>query len=160
MPGTLHDFLQQDHARLDRLLDEATREAHPANPTYEAFREGLLRHIGMEEKILLPAAKRLRGGEALPLAHQLKLDHAALAALLVPTPTAEIVAQLRAVLSAHNALEEGPTGLYAECEVLAAAELDALLERMKAAPVVPLAPHRDEERSLRAIAMLLKAAGR
>jgi len=160
MPGPLHDFLQQDHARLDRLLDEATRETPIAMPTYEAFREGLLRHIGMEEKILLPAAKRLRGGEALPLAHQLKLDHGALAALLVPTPTPELVAQLRAVLAAHNPLEEGPRGLYAECEALAGAEAAELVERMKAAPVVPLAPHRDEERSFRAIAMLLRAAGR
>jgi hypothetical protein len=43
----------------------------------------------MEEKVLLPAAQKARGGEPLQIAAKLRLDHGALAALLVPTPTAE-----------------------------------------------------------------------
>jgi hypothetical protein len=35
---------------------------------YAEFRQGLLRHIAMEEKILLPYAKGKRRGEALPIA--------------------------------------------------------------------------------------------
>ena len=52
----------------------------------------MLRHIAMEEKILLPEARRLRDDVALPIAKQLRADHAALALLLVPTPTREIIA--------------------------------------------------------------------
>ncbi|MEP6889972.1 MAG: hemerythrin domain-containing protein, partial [Nitrospirota bacterium] len=55
--------------------------------TYDQFRAGLLRHIGTEEKILLPAAQRLRGGQPLPIAAKLRLDHGAIASLLMPPPT-------------------------------------------------------------------------
>ena len=64
----------------------------------------------MEEKILLPAAQRLRGGEPLLIASKLRLDHGALAALLMPTPTVAIIARIRGILKGHNALEEGPGG--------------------------------------------------
>jgi hypothetical protein len=62
----------------------------------------------MEEKILLPAAQRARGGEPLPAAARLRLDHGAPAALLVPTPTPAILATMRGILARHNALEEEP----------------------------------------------------
>ena len=62
----------------------------------------------MEEKILLPAAQRATGGEPLPAAARLRLDHGALAALLVPTPTPAILATMRGILARYNALEEGP----------------------------------------------------
>jgi hypothetical protein len=61
----------------------------------------------MEEKILLPAAQRATGGEPLPAAAHLRLDHGALAAPLVPTPTSAILSQ-RSILARYNALEEGP----------------------------------------------------
>ncbi len=82
-------MLAGDHARLDRLLDEAAaRDPAKVEPApYDAFRRGLLKHIGMEEKILLPAAQQLNGGEPMPLAARLRLDHGAIAALLVPSPT-------------------------------------------------------------------------
>ena len=89
---------------------------------YAQFRSGLLKHIGMEEKVLLPAAQKLRGGEPLPVAPKLRLDHGALAALLVPTPTAPLVAAIRAILKAHNPIEEDPGGIYEQCEELAGAE--------------------------------------
>jgi hypothetical protein len=155
--GPLHRFLQQDHRRLDALLATAIAGDEIARPAYEAFRAGLLRHIGMEEKILLPTARRLRGGEPLAVARQLRLDHAALAALLVPTPTREIVEQIRAILRAHNPLEEDPGGLYDVCEQLAAGEIDELLARLMNAPEVPLAPHYDGPRALDSIERLLAA---
>jgi hypothetical protein len=40
----------------------------------------------MEERVLIPAARRARGGAALPVARLLRLDHGAIAALLVPPP--------------------------------------------------------------------------
>src|SRR5581483_6857560 len=48
-----------DHERLDALLRRAFASAGSVDSeAYDAFRRGLLRHIGMEEKILLPAAQR------------------------------------------------------------------------------------------------------
>ena len=91
MPGPLSRFLAEDHMRLDGLLQRAVTDAGAINhAAYAAFRAGLLRHIGMEEKILLPAAQRWHGGTPLPLAAKLRLDLGALAALLVPTPTPAI----------------------------------------------------------------------
>jgi hypothetical protein len=127
---------------------------------YEQFRAGLLRHIGMEEKVLLPDARRRRNGEPLPIAKQLRADHAALASLLVPTPTHEIVAAIRDVLEDHNPLEESPDGLYDTCERLAGADVETLLARLKAAPEVPVAPHFDGPRVHEHIANLLRARPR
>ena len=78
---------------------------------YAEFRNGLLRHIGLEEKILLPAARAARSGEPLAIASKLQLDHGALSSLLVPTPTPAIVAVIRAILECHNLLEESPAGV-------------------------------------------------
>src|SRR5215813_3094076 len=113
MSGPLYRMLAEDHARLDGLLQGSLTEAGLINrAAYAEFRAGLLKHISMEEKVLLPAAQRLRGGEPLAMAATLRLDHSALAALLVPTPTLPILAALRAILGPHNAREDGPGGVY------------------------------------------------
>jgi hypothetical protein len=123
---------------------------------FAEFRAGLLRHIAMEEKVLLPEACR-RNGEPLPIAKQLRADHAALASLLVPMPTHEIVAMIRGILEDHNPLEEGLGGMYHVCERLAGAELEALLARVRATPDVPSKPHFDGPRVHEHIARLLRA---
>jgi len=158
MAGAVHRFLSDDHARLDALLERAI-----ADPTaidieaYTAFRGGLLRHIAMEEKVLLPEAKRIRGGEPLPIAARLREDHAVLASLLVPTPTREILALVREVLVEHNDLEERAGGMYETCETLVDTEVDALQARLAATPEVPLARHFDGPRVHEHIAELLRA---
>jgi hypothetical protein len=69
MPGKIYRYLVDDHARLDRLLQRAAASPEVIEPSaYAEFRADLLKHIGMEEKILLPAAQRIRGGERLPIA--------------------------------------------------------------------------------------------
>ena len=103
------DFLVEDHRRLEALLQQAV--AHADQGAYAQFRAGLLRHIGMEEKILIPAAQRLRGGEPLGIASKLRLDHGALGTLLIPTPTAAVIASIRGILKEHNILEEDPGGV-------------------------------------------------
>jgi hypothetical protein len=109
MSGPLTNVLADDHTRLDGLLQRAMAVGGAVDcAAYAEFRAGLLRHISLEEKILLPAAQRLQGGDPLPVAATLRLDHGALAALLVPTPTPAIIAAIRTMLAAHNALEEGP----------------------------------------------------
>jgi len=93
MSGPLTNFLAGDHARLDGLLRRAMIAASTRDRAASAeFRAGLLKHISLEEKILLPAAQRWQGGDPLPIAAKLRLDHGALAALLVPTPTPAIIA--------------------------------------------------------------------
>ena len=158
--GPVARLLADDHSRLDALLARAT--AHPGRidtTAYAEFRSGLLKHIGMEEKILLPAAQRARGGEPLAIAAKLRLDHGALAALLVPTPTPVIIAAIRRILTPHNALEEGAGGVYEVCEQLAGVEADALLGRLRAAPEVPVHSHVDGERIMDATRRALQRAG-
>jgi hypothetical protein len=158
---TVRDLLERDHARLEKLLAAAVGSGSMLDvAAYQDFRAGLLRHIGMEEKILFPAARRIRAGQPLDQVHQARLDHGALAALLVPTPTVEIVRRIGALLALHNPLEEGPTGLYAACDALAAGALPELLARMRSAPVVPTAKLFDGPRAFAAIDRLLRAAGR
>jgi hypothetical protein len=160
MSGPLTNFWAGDHTRLDGLLRRAMTAGGTVDRAASAeFRAGLLRHISLEEKILLPAAQRWQGGEPLPLAATLRLDHGALAALLVPTPTPAIIAAMRTVLAAHNALEEGPGGVYERCEQLAGAEADALLAQLQAAPDVPVAPYADGPQVMGVVRRTLARAG-
>jgi hypothetical protein len=160
MPGPLFCFLAGDHARLDGLLRRAMTAASTIDrAAYAEFRAGLLRHISLEEKILLPAAQRWQGGDPLPLAAKLRLDHGALAALLVPSPTPAILAAICTVLTAHNTLEEGPGGVYERCEQLAGAEADALLAQLHAASEVPVAPYSDGPQVMSVVRRALERAG-
>jgi hypothetical protein len=101
----------------------------------------------------------VRGGEILALAAKVRLDHGALAALLVPTPTPAIVVALRTILEGHNALEEGSGGLYECCERLVGAETEALLAQLQAAPEVPVAPHADGPQVMDVVRRALLHAG-
>jgi hypothetical protein len=144
MPGPIESFMSDDHARIDRLLHRAQASAGTVDAeAYAEFRRGLLRHIAMEEKILLPYARTRGGGRPLAIAAPLRADHGRIAKLLVPTPTPALCEELRDVLARHNAIEEGPEGLYASCDRLAAGEEELVLERLRAQPEVPLAPHYD-----------------
>ena len=155
--GPIAGWLSADHARLDGFL---TRAVDPIDPEpYAEFRRGLLRHIAIEEKLLFPAAQRARGGDPLALAARLRLDHGATAALLVPTPTAAIIATMRDILTAHNALEEQSGGLYAECDRLLASAAAAIVREMASCPDVRVSPHNDGPAVLSALRRALERAG-
>ena len=63
MPGPLTSYLVGDHTRLDGLLRRAMTAGGAVDRAASAeFRAGLLQHISLEEKILLPAAQRRQGG--------------------------------------------------------------------------------------------------
>ncbi len=138
MPGPLSLYFAADHHRLDALLRQATSEPDRIAPgPFGDFRAGLLKHIGMEEKILFPVA-RLKG--IYPrLFSRLRLDHGAIASLLVPTPTPDIVGQILSVLTPHNRREEEPAGAYQICDEAAGPdEADRLLASLRAFPEVKL----------------------
>lgn len=161
MAGPITSFLAEDHDRLDGLLRRAL--ARPAEVDLEhfgEFRAGLLRHIAMEEKILLPAAREARGGAPLPVARRLRIDHGAITSLLVPTPTVELVAELRAILAPHNVVEEEPGGLYETCDELLALRAPELVERMRAYPPVKVNRYQDGPNVQRTAASALAASAR
>jgi hypothetical protein len=142
--GPIRRFLAVDHERLDALLSSAVTPSGEVDlASYTEFRAGLLRHIGIEEKVLFPSFRRAKGGRSHPTVARLHRDHGALALLLVPTPTADIIAEIRSILDVHNEVEEGPDGVYDACDRLLGGELEAVMEKLKTYPPVKLAPHFD-----------------
>ena len=160
MAGKIYQYLAEDHRRLDGLFERSV--AVPENfdmAAYAEFRSGLLKHIAMEEKILLPAARRVRGGEPLPVAAKLRLDHGALTALLVPTPTAAVVAAIRTILKAHKPLEENPGGMYEQCEEIVGAGAEEVLSQLEGAKDVKVLPHVDSAFVMEAARRAVARAG-
>jgi hypothetical protein len=161
MKGPISRFLASDHRRLDTLLGAATVIPDRVDlEPFGLFRAGLLRHIAIEEKILFPALR-----EALPdsarITAKLRVDHGALTALLVPTPTPAIVAQIRSILAPHNQREEGPEGVYARCDhALGDTDAQRLRERARALPEIPLNPYNDGPLVQRHVASTVELARR
>lgn len=148
--GPVTAVLAEDHARLDRLLAQAVRDPGALDlEAYGAFRAGLLRHIAIEEKVVFPALRAARGGEHHPDWRRLRIDHGALTSLLVPPPTAELVAELRSILGPHNAVEEAPGALYEAADALAGDAAERVVRELRAYPPVKVAPYRDGPRVLR-----------
>jgi hypothetical protein len=152
-------FLAADHARLDRLLLLATPrpEGIDRNP-WEAFRAGLLRHIALEEKLLVTAMRKA-GAAGEPFdgwVRRLRIDHGAIATLLVPSPVHAVVHELLSILVPHDEFEEQEGGFYALCDARLAGEAEALVERMRAYPAVRTAPHYDGPKVRRTAAAALQ----
>ncbi len=159
--GPISTFFQADHARLDRLLERAVSPAPDVDAeAYAAFRAGLLRHIALEEKLLLPAVRRARGGEPLEIARRLRVDHGALALLLVSSPSAALSAEIRSILEPHNRLEEEPGGLYATCDELLVDEAERLVQQAESYPAVRVSPYQDGPRACRNAEEALRISGR
>ncbi|MBL8072723.1 MAG: hemerythrin domain-containing protein [Nitrospira sp.] len=158
--SSITGLLVEDHRRLERLLESAVDSSGQVErELYDRFRAGLLRHIGIEEKILLPAAQRVHGGEPLPIAAKLRLDHGAIAALLMPTPTSAVLASLRAVLEQHNLLEEGQEGLYLICDTLLRDEIEQLMAQLRSASDVSVLPCSDAPTVRGAVHRAVERAG-
>lgn len=155
------DWLIDDHRRLHALLEKSRASESFDAEAFATFRAGLLRHIAIEEKLLLPAARRARNGVAIERAWDLRMDHAALTSLLVPTPDAALVGEILSILGPHDDKEEGPAGVYAECErLLSDEESRALTERALALPPIPLASHFDGQGSVRTAKAAIASAQR
>jgi len=139
--GPIERFMVGDHSRLDDLMRRAMAGEDVDAAAFEEFREGLLRHIGMEEKILIPLLRDR--GAPWPHARVLRRDHGEIAKLLVPTPTMDLCRCLCELLARHNAIEEGDVGLYAACDAASREEAERIVDALRAAPRVPLAKHYD-----------------
>ena len=160
MPGNLYSFMAGDHDRLDALLTRATARTGVIDMgPFSEFRKGLLGHIAMEEKVILPTIARFQNGKQAEVAARLRRDHGAIVALLVPPPTASIVATLVSILDGHNALEEEDGGLYQLLQRLARDEQDTVLEKMIAAREVRVLPHNTRPDIIEATRRAVERAG-
>ena len=160
MNRPLHDFFTRDHRRLEALLDKTFMEADAIDhEAYRQFRAGLLRHIGMEEKILFVAAQEANRGEPLPVQAKLRLDHGALTSLMVIPPSAELTSVIRHVLDLHDKIEEEPGGMYDACEHLAKHQTDALLDRLAQVKDTPVHPPNPSPKAIGAARRAMARAG-
>lgn len=160
MAGKISQFLCADHQRLDDALRRTTADpSRIDHVAYAEFREGLLRHIGMEEKILFPAARSELSGKTSQATARLHLDHEALAALLVLTPTHSIIAAIRTILDRHNSLEEGAGGVYEKCEQALGPEADQVAASLQNTPPVRVNRYNDSVIAIESARNALRRAG-
>ena len=118
-PTSICQELAADHARLDRLFDDACSHVGAgdfteAGAAFDAFAGGLARHIAVEERVLFPAFDA-RAGMPGPTT-VMRIEHRAIErAMAVAWASlragdagrfASDAAGLAALLSAHNLKEE------------------------------------------------------
>ena len=163
---TISEYLTKDHERLDGLLSELieSERSHSGStatsPIYLELKQGMLQHIRLEETRLFPAARSANGGNPLPMAAKLRLDHGAIAALLVLPPDSKVLQALRTILDAHNRLEEAYDGMYAICDaMLDSTEKEHLLTSFENLSPVPIAKNTDVALARRAAGNSLERAG-
>lgn len=159
MNKQLHQFFTNDHRRLEALLKATENSGCADMDSYNSFRTGLLKHIKMEEKILFPAAQKANNGVPLPVAAQLRLDHAALTSLLVLPPDASLIKLLWYILERHDVAEEEPGGMYDVCESLTQDQTQDLLNQLTNVSEVPVHPPNASSFALGAAKRSLARAG-
>lgn len=156
----ISQYLHQDHLRLHGLLGETIKGPELDLEAYGKFRGGLLRHIAIEEKILLREVRVRLGDEPHPSAHRLRVEHAALTSLLVSTPDRALIDEIRGLLAEHDKREEGAEGVYASCEEILGADAEELGERAETYPEVRMMPFYDGEGVMRTAKEALASAER
>jgi hypothetical protein len=117
----------------------------------------------MEERILFPAIQRAQQGRAeASLASslaQLRLEHGALAALLMPSPSTAVLATIREILRGHDEIEESAGGPYEVGDDLFGNEAETILAALCAAPAVKVMPHSDSPAVAATLQRALARAG-
>lgn len=159
MNGELYNYFFGDHRELEEALAQAAASATIEPVAYAKFRNGLLRHIALEEKVLLPALERVTKDRMKPVLDRIHADHGAIAALLVPPPTHGIVRAIRHILGLHNVLEESPEGLYDVCEHLPEDVVAEIVLKARSAPAVLVQPHNGGPGVIEATMRALQRAG-
>jgi hypothetical protein len=160
MNGKIHLHFSDDHQRLESILDRSfARPEYIDETVYSEFRSGLLRHIALEEKILLPSIMNAQNGKPHPSASHLRLEHGAFAALLVPPPTVIIRKVFLGIFQNHNKLEESADGIYAVCDALPPDQIVEIFAKIKDYPSVPVMPYSDKENIIEATRRAVNRAG-
>ncbi len=159
--AALGGWLSRDHGDIHALLESACDGPNLRSEPFARFRERLLRHIGIEEKLLFRALRRADPDCERERLARLRVEHAALTSLLVPTPDLALANEIRGLLESHNALEEGESGVYASClRRLPGDEVAEILERAKARAPVPTTGYFDGPGTVRTVReALAKARG-
>jgi len=159
MNGELYTYFFDDHRELEEKLAQAAAGETIAMGPYRQFREGLLRHIAMEERVLIPVLKK-HGPERLQSTlHQIQLDHSAIGALLVPPPTHAILDMITHILDKHNVLEEADSGMYDACESLDEDVVEDLIRRARETPPVKVNPNNPNPGVIPATRRAVERAG-
>lgn len=159
MRRDISDYLANDHNRLDDLLQRVITTSGAINDdAYSQFRQGLLRHIGIEEKILIPALQSSLDEEMKKTLERIRMDHSAIVALLVPPPSPAIVSALKMILNGHNELEEANGGFYERADI-ADEQSEQIAEKVKQYPEVKSLPNNPEPKVLEATRRALERAG-
>lgn len=160
MDRPIYNFFTNDHERIDKLLDRAVKNPKAIDlELYHRFRVGLLTHIKMEEKILFPAAVLGNGGQPIPLAAKLRLDHGALTALMTIEPQMKMVKVLKHILEVHDQLEEEEGGMYDMCENLTRHQTAEVMEKLSKVSEVPVHPFNTHPVVFEAMKRALLRAG-
>jgi hypothetical protein len=146
MNGEIHKYFAEDHRRLKKLLESAFAQDGKINDSdYSEFRSGLLKHIALEEKILLPAIQKANDGAHYPSAAQFRLEHGAIAALMVLPPSISVKNVLLGILEHHNKREELIPGLYHDCDSALVKSLEPIMQNVRNYPDVPLMPYNNSQ---------------
>lgn len=156
---TILAFLKKEHERVEAYFKAAIENEEINREKYDLFRKALLRHIKQEEKILFPAAKTANNGEPVPLFAQLRAEHGALTALMVPPPNEELVYVINYVLELHDEKEEGVGGVYDFCDQLENLEISKMLKDLEAVEEVPIHPCNTHPIAIDAAKRALQRAG-
>lgn len=139
-------LLGADHRRLDAILADAKHcltagDLERAAAKFAAFRDGLERHIVVEEEILFPPFERLTGTAQGGPTHVMRTEHAELRRLMAEIAATLVrgggegpstpLAALTARIYAHNGKEERI--LYPAMDRLGGAqfELDEVARRLE-----------------------------
>lgn len=159
--AALRKWLLLDHAEIGDLLARSVIHGRLDAAAFESFRERLLRHIGIEEKLVFPAIRQdADPGLAEGLA-TLRREHAALTSLLVPTPDPALAAEIHGLLERHDLAEETPGGIYDQVLArLTDERARELLIRARARDRVPTVRHFDGPGTVRTAAEALARATR
>ena len=152
------EYLTRDHRHLEATLSEAIAGENIDRERYDAFRRGLLRHIAIEENIVMPLIRE-RSENGFFALQQIHLEHGAIAALLVPPPDVELITVLRSLLDKHNLLEETQNTLYDVLDYCARTDRPELLERMETHPETRLNPNINNPAGLEPAKRAIQRAG-
>lgn len=145
MRGPIHAYMARDDERVGSELLRAEQNGRVNRPAYERFRLGLLRHIALEFRVLIPLARRTPGG-AIPRLDRIFADHALFMSLVALPPTRDGILRLREQLAVHDLVKQRTGGLYDACDRLLATRSGEVIARLRAMPATLLSMTRGRPR--------------